>query len=185
LELKNASTKKHTNDQAQRETFHSLHEFAMRICIRYTAIENDPEQSMYIGFARFFGEWQRLKFRNFSFLKSRLRDILISVCIQTEIGKSNFKEEPEGLLFPDETSALPIQSRTLSAKEIIDILRTIPFSFRVIYNMSVIDGFNEKEISSTLRIPVHTVQNRLQLARKYLHELLKHSSVQPQTFANY
>lgn len=170
-------------EQGQRQAFHLLHEFAMQICIRYSGIEDNPEELMYRGFAKLFKEWRYLKFKDADFLKDQLRNFLISVYIEIMINKTEFDVSSWDCFSSLEETVLPINSHTLSSKNIIDILRTIPLPFRTIYNMSVIDRFSEKEISSTLGISGHAVQCGLRLARKHLSELLTHSVLNKQSFA--
>jgi DNA-directed RNA polymerase specialized sigma24 family protein len=181
--LKKVLGKIQDGEQSQRQVFHLLHEFALKICIRYSGIEDNPEELMYEGFAKFFKEWKHLKFKDVDFLKDQLRKFLISVCIEIKMNKTGFDISSWDCSSSLEEIILPINSHTLSNKDIVDVLRTIPFPFRAIYNMSVIERFSEKEISSTLSISEYAVQCGLRLSRKYLSELLMHSFFNKQSFA--
>lgn len=179
--MKNALLKKQNHEKDQKRVFRLFHDFALRICIRYSGVEDNPEELMYRGFARLFKEWHHLKFSDADLLKKQLRFFLISVCIDAGMRNSDFDDGFWDCSSLDEETFLPINSHTLSNKDIIDILRTIPFAFRVIYNMSVIDRFSEKEISSKLGISEYTLQCGLRLARKSLSELLAKSLLKRQT----
>jgi len=156
----------------QRQIFHLLHDFAFKVSVRYSGIESDPIEIMYKAFARLFHEGPQLKSARLDLLKETIKDLIITICIEREGLSKNIKERLSETL-PFNENDIVEHFHQLSNKQIIDTLRTIPFSFRMVYNMSVIDGYKEQTISSKLQMSVGSVLKCLRLAREHLAELLK------------
>ena len=51
-------------------------------------------------------------------------------------------------------------------------LKTIPNTLRVTFNLSVIDGYSNKEIADIMNTTTDTVKNNIYRAKKSLKELL-------------
>lgn len=60
----------------------------------------------------------------------------------------------------------------LSAEEIIRAVQTLPSSYRLVFNLYVIEGFKHEEIASQLSISVGTSKSNLSIAREKLKKIL-------------
>ena len=58
-------------------------------------------------------------------------------------------------------------------KQIIILIKELQPSYRIIFNMYVIDGFNHLEIADILKIPVGTSKSNLSRARAMLQLTIK------------
>jgi DNA-directed RNA polymerase specialized sigma24 family protein len=174
--LKKPKSISEADTTSQKQIFYELYEFALKICIRYTSCQNEPEQVMYEGFARLFRNARLTKFVSLQFLQKKIKEILISICIEREKKKIDLEKDSEDELFLSREPRANTTALSLSDKQIIDILRTIPFVLRAAYNMSVIDGFDDQRISLMLGIPISSVQYYLSLAREQLSQLLQHTT---------
>lgn len=61
-------------------------------------------------------------------------------------------------------------------KELITEIKKLPPSYRVVFNMYVIDGFSHQEIAGRLGISVGTSKSSLFKARIHLQKLIKSNS---------
>ena len=57
-------------------------------------------------------------------------------------------------------------------KELIEHVRNLPPSYRIVFNMHVIDGFSHQEISDQLNISVGACKSNLSKARAHLKKIL-------------
>lgn len=169
--------KKENHKYGERQLFFLLHEFAMRICYRYSSIEDDPTIPFYNGFARLFQTKKEFNYSSENEIepafRNSFRDILIDSCI--EHGKHNSKQMDRNL--PGSINQyLQANKRerleTLPAKLVIDVLRSLSFPYRTVFNLSVIDGYIYENISSKLQIPVSSVEYNLKKAREELNKLI-------------
>jgi RNA polymerase sigma-70 factor (ECF subfamily) len=60
----------------------------------------------------------------------------------------------------------------LSEQEIIDAIQLLPPSYRIVFNLYVIEGFKHEEIAHELNISVGTSKSNLSVARNKLKRIL-------------
>lgn len=60
----------------------------------------------------------------------------------------------------------------LSEKEIIAAIQLLPPSYRMVFNLYVIEGFHHEEIANQLNISVGTSKSNLSIARNKLQKIL-------------
>ncbi|MEM8893143.1 MAG: sigma-70 family RNA polymerase sigma factor [Bacteroidota bacterium] len=61
----------------------------------------------------------------------------------------------------------------LTNEQLVSIINEMPEGYRFVFNMSVIDGYNHREISDQLDIAESTSRSQLTAAKKLLRERLK------------
>ena len=161
------------NDRSsQKQLFQLLDEFALRICYRYAGIGQDHMICVYESFLKLYKNLAlfpiNLEFNELLQIKNWFKTILIETCIefaqqenQFSLNRHNSSIEGNSELF-----------RQLSNKELIDRLRMLAFPHRVVYNLSVIDNFELKEISNKLMIQPEDVTLYLQHAKDQLRRLI-------------
>jgi len=169
------------NDRiGQKQLFFLYNEFALRICYRYAGIEQDPTIFMHEAFVRLFKSISQLEYNAWSHdkhsFKNWFKRILIDSCI--ELGKPSHGQIEDSLFESVQYSELNKNERIdLSAKDIIDILRSLPFGYRTVFNLWVIDGFSYQDISMKLKVPIDELRFDLMKARENLRKLLQPISV--------
>lgn len=171
--MKNFTTGKTNLDKSQKKLFYLLYPFALRICVRYTNISENPDTHLYDGFAHFFSSRQYKGLGTLDQLKDRLRKVLIGICVEKErysiLNSGNISEAA----FDLEGEAY-VTTVSQSSREIVDIVRKMPFIPRTVYNLCIIDGFSDEQISLVLDIPESSVHSYVSMVRKTLsHEFGK------------
>ena len=61
----------------------------------------------------------------------------------------------------------------LTAKELTVLIQSLPLGYRLVFNMHEIEGYNHKEIATSLNITVGTSKSQLSKARKMLQRKLE------------
>lgn len=162
----------HTKEKAQQQLFYLLYEFALKTCYRYTSTNQQPELRAHEGFVRLFRQNRRVVHSDPKEAKRVLHRILIELCLEKE--NEQFSQQID---FAGDVPFRPMQKdvgfKTLSDKEMMDLLRALPFPLRAVYNLSVIDGFDDVSVSAVTGIPMRSVPAYLSQARMALEEAIR------------
>ena len=103
-------------------------------------------------------------------LKAWMTKIAINCCLK-ELRKAKrlvFTEEPD--VFENRIQ-LPDVYEKLSAEDVLVLLDRLPLSYRIIFNLHVVEGLSHKEISQLLGIQVSHSRTKLTRARDMLQEI--------------
>jgi hypothetical protein len=157
----------------QRQQFFSLYEFALRVCYRYCSIIQNPEPYIYDGFVNFFKSAGPSLYKvqsESSSLKYSFKCVLIDTYIKEE--GANADPEKQSIHLIGLSRNKPAQSiESYSAKEIVNTLRRLPFTLRMLFNLSVIDRFSNEEISLLMQMPANSVETYVAKARNELKKM--------------
>ncbi len=103
-----------------------------------------------------------------------LRTIMINTAID-DLRKNSFMPEigaiPEDVWMIEDKSAGSDQS--ILYKELVKEVKKLPPSYRLVFNMYVIDGFTHQEIANQIGISVGTSKSNLSKARALLQSFIK------------
>ena len=99
----------------------------------------------------------------------------IAVNCSITFQKKHFQKyhEPDVLHDSIQHCEIPEVYSTLGKEEILSLLSELPRSLYVVFNMSVIEGYNHKEISEILGISEGTSRASLSRARARVVEIIK------------
>ena len=61
----------------------------------------------------------------------------------------------------------------LSLQEMLELIQQLPYGYRTVFNMYVIDGFSHKEIAAELNVSISTSKSQLMKARNMLQKKIK------------
>jgi RNA polymerase sigma-70 factor (ECF subfamily) len=141
------------------------------ICLRYTKNQMEAEDVLQEGFIKVF---RCLKdYRNDGSLEGWIRKTMVNTAINFYRQRLKFQKDislelSEPINHEDE-SALD----KLSAKELLTLITELPDGYRVVFNLSVIEGYTHKEIGEMLNISENTSKSQLSRARSVLQNKLK------------
>jgi RNA polymerase sigma factor (sigma-70 family) len=103
-----------------------------------------------------------------------MRTVMVNTAIDY-LRKNNFLSEigtlPDSVWDQEDRSSG--SDGVLLYKELIQEVRKLPTSYRLVFNMFVIDGFSHNEISERLGISVGTSKSNLSKARALLQKIIK------------
>jgi len=153
----------------------------MKIVFRYIYQYEKSVDVVNDGFVKLFSHFEKFKMavgeeENKKLLMGYIKKIMVNCAIDA-LRKENMIPEIGG--FPDfiwdYTNKEFNADQLLLYKQLIIMIKELPPTYRVVFNMYVIDGFNHLEIADILQIPVGTSKSNLLRARTILQTKIKKS----------
>ena len=139
-----------------------------RLCTRY--IENNEEAADVLieGFMKVFDNVKKFEYKNDQAFEAWIKKIIINQCLGALRNKRRIVKLREEM----NVQEVHDQESEIAAYEIIELIRLLPKGYRVIFNLSVIDGYSHKEIAEILAISESTSRSQLTRARNLLKNIL-------------
>ncbi len=170
-----------TNDpKYQKILYEKYYAFALKIVFRYIYNYEEALEVTNDGFVKFFKRIDKFKYEKQEDIEKLLFGWLRKIMIHTSIDllrKKMLLPEIGGI--PD--SVWEITDKSASAdqmtiyKELIMLVKKLPPTYRIVFNMQVIDGYTHVEIAEALGIAVNTSKSNLLrakvLMKKYLSQM--------------
>lgn len=166
------------NDRnSQRDLYHWLYDYAMKICYRYVNRTEEAEELTSESFVKLFRNIQQFdgnrNGETEALLKGWFKRIVVNTCID-HLRRSHLKLvsqeiSEEGEVFMD-TQETGIDK--LMYQEIIDAIRLLTPVYRTVFNLFVIEGYTHEEISAQLNISVGASKSNLSKARHNLRKII-------------
>ncbi|TAF25683.1 MAG: RNA polymerase sigma factor [Runella slithyformis] len=155
---------------AQRALFKLFFSYAKSICLRYSSNQEEAEEVLNDGFLKVFKNIQKYDL-NQPF-KAWLRTILVNTCIDYYRRREKYTYE----LDVERVENSPFDENVLdkiAADEILAMVQKLPNSYRTVFMMHVIDGYNHREIADLLHINEGTSRSNFLKARAKLQDMIK------------
>jgi len=156
---------------AQESLYRHFYVQMLRICSRYLKTMDIAQEAVNEGFLKVFQNIQ-----TFDAQKGELGAWVCTIMIRTAIDYNRkelkFFTEAFDDQDNDEYFIDPDALNKLYADDLLKSIRQLPDATRVIFNLSVIDGYSHKEISKQLLITESTSRWHLSEAKKKLRLLL-------------
>jgi RNA polymerase sigma-70 factor (ECF subfamily) len=141
----------------------------MGICLRFSRNHEEAVEIVNDGFIKIFGKLNHYT-KGLSF-KGWLRKVMVNSAIDyyrknekyyhsLDISHGQYEEAAESVL------------DKLSEREIIAVIQSLPPSYRMVFNLHVIEGFKHDEIAHLLNISTGTSKSNLAIARSKLQKIL-------------
>ena len=154
---------------AQKQVFELYAPKMMSVCMRYGRHRLEAEEIMQDGFVKVFTNLHKFEYKG-SF-EGWVRRIMVNTALKL-VSKKSFKSEQIGLEGYQERSVDPVVYAKLSAEDMLRLVDKLPTGYRTVFNMSVLDGLNHREISEALGIKVSTSRSQLVKARNMLQDMI-------------
>lgn len=156
------------NVNCQRALFDQYAGVLMSVCLRYTPDTVEAEDALQESFIKIFKVIHKFRFQG-SF-EGWLKKIAVTTCLEKlRQKKMQFREVPSG---KTDAGFQPEIFSTLSEKEIISVISTLPDGYRIVFNLYILDGYSHDEIANLLGIKPVTSRSQLLKARKMLQKIL-------------
>ncbi|RZK82277.1 MAG: RNA polymerase sigma factor, partial [Pedobacter sp.] len=146
------------------------HSDMLRLCCRYLKSDDLAKEALNSGFLKIF---QHIK--EFDEMKGELstwiRTIMVRTCIDLRRKELKFAthspiEETDEIFIP------PSILEKLYAQDLLHYIRQLPLATQLVFNLSVIDGYNHKEIAEQLDIGEATSRWHLSEAKRKLRIMI-------------
>lgn len=160
------------NRTFQEHLYQLYYSMFLKVCARYAKDMGDAEQLLNDGFLKIFTQVDH--FKNAGSFAGWMRRIMVNTCLDY-LKKTSLKEDMVMHVnsIPVEESNLPVSNEGMENVEFKDLLKMIqelPAITRTVFNLSVFDGYNHKEISDRLEISEGTSHWHLHHARNLLQK---------------
>jgi RNA polymerase sigma factor (sigma-70 family) len=154
--------------KAQRQVVDLLAPFLFSVCKRYERSTADIQDRVQEALILIFNNIEQFRGGEKEFMHWSQR-IAINVCLQ-KFRKKNF------LLEAMDTCHEPVESPDIFSKmgvdEILQVLDILPDNQRIVFNLSVLDGYTHAEISQEMNIEISHSRTLLTRARAALQDII-------------
>lgn len=154
------------NRLAQKELFDKNSSKMLSVCRSYVNDFHHAEDCMLKGFVKVFKNIDR--FKSEGSFEGWIRRIMVNECL-------DFIKLNKRLMYLDETE---IESETAEWEEDLtgidaqELLDQLPESYRMVFNLFVLEDYSHKEIAEALSITESNSKSQLLRAKKKLKELI-------------
>lgn len=165
------------NHRDQKALYERYYGYCLKIVFRYIFRYDKAVDVVNDGFVKVFGKLHTFHYENSSkvemILMGWMRTIMVNTAID-RLRKDNFLPEigliNEGIWIEDKSQG---SDQSLLYKDLIQEVKKLPPTYRIVFNMYVIDGFTHQEIANQLKIAVGTSKSNLSKARGLLQSFIK------------
>ncbi|CAN5806281.1 sigma-70 family RNA polymerase sigma factor [soil metagenome] len=175
---------KRLDQRSQKVFYEQFYGFSLKIVFRYVYRYDRSVDVVNDGFVKIFRNIDTFECANDidfeKILFGWIRRIMVNTAID-ELRRNNMIPEIGGI--PDSVWEEPDRSgsadQLILYKELVSEVKSLPPSYRAVFNMFVIDGLSHQEIAKVLGISVGTSKSSLSKARVQLQKIIQKNS--PQT----
>lgn len=159
------------NPQAQEELYTRFAPKMFGICLRFTKNKMEAEDVLQEGFIKIFTYLKN--YRSEGSLEGWIRRTMINTAINYY--KKRAKQFSDIQIEQMEITENEAESAIdkLSANELLSVIQELPDGYRMVFNLSAIEGFTHKEIGNMLGISENTSKSQLSRARTALQSKIK------------
>ena len=158
------------NRKAQREMVDFLSPFLYAICRRYSDNQEDAKDLLQESLISIFNNIDQCQSNETPIFKGWCRRIAINTALAKK-RKRGFKMEIIRDLEIKQANIPPIHSQ-LNVEDILAFLKQLPQNQRIVFNLSVIDGYSHREIAQFLNIKESSSRTFLSRAREHMQRLI-------------
>jgi len=158
------------NRKAQEELYAKYSGQMYAVCLRYSKAQQEAEDILQESFVKVFKQLD--KFRGESDLVFWIKRIVINTALNAQRSKlylypmvdiDDYKEEQDKALYPAD----------FTMEELMNMIRKLPTSSQVIFNLFAMEGYKHHEIAEMLEINVGTSKSQYARARQLLQDQMK------------
>lgn len=154
---------------ALKELYERFYPTLMPVCLRYAKDEHEAKDLLHEGFIKAFRYID--KYNPGTSLEAWMRRVMVNNCIDHYRKQHKYKVQDLDTAYNLKNGDASVLE-DLSANEIVKAIQNLPSTYRSVFNMYIVEGFNHKEIAEKLQISESTSRSNLVKARKKLQEVL-------------
>lgn len=160
------------NERTAQEGLYKLFYAEMlRLCYRYLKSDELSKEALNAGFLKVFQHIDTFNEKKGE-LGGWIRTIIVRTCIDIGRKEIRFNQENNTLEEAADIFMSPAILDKLYAEDILKYIRLLPDATRLVFNLSVIEGYAHKEIGEQLNIRESTSRWHLSEGKKLLREML-------------
>lgn len=160
---------------AQRRLYDLISGKMMALCLRYARNQEEAEDILQEGFMRIFRKIDT--FKGNGSLEGWARKVITNIAIR-HYQKNSRLHVVVGLDEVEYEMGEDVLGQSFAEDELLEMIRSLPDGYRMVFNLFAIEGFSHEEIAKKLEITVGTSKSQLARARKSLRTMLENQQVQ-------
>ena len=164
------------DQRAQKELFDKYSPKMMGVCLRYMKNKEQAEDALQDGFVKVFSKLNLYKGKGS--LEGWVRRVLVNTCLDQirKKVKLNMNVSMDEVEYMIEHNGYIIEG--LSAKDLLEMVNSMPDGYRVVFNMFAIEGYSHKEIAKELGVSENTSKSQYLRARGYLRIKMEEQGIE-------
>ncbi len=139
------------------------------VCLRYAQTSFEAEDLMHDGFVKVFRHLHTFKFE--CPLGAWVRKIMVNTALSEYRRKSRQAEFTELEVVMNVAEPDP-EMGSFAAEELMELVRSLPDKYRLVFNLFAIEGYTHKEVAEMLGITEVTSRSQFMRARQMLREMV-------------
>jgi RNA polymerase sigma-70 factor (ECF subfamily) len=158
------------NQNAQSLLYKQFFGYSKSVCLRYSSNQEEAKEILNEGFLKVFNNLDKY-LPELSF-KAWLRTIMVNTALNYYRDNKKYNQE---ISFDDVEDPIYDEDiiNKISADEILVLVQKLPPSYRTVFVMHVVDGYNHREIGEILEINEGTSRSNFMKARVKLQSLVQ------------
>ena len=156
------------NSKAQELFFKKFYSFAMQTAMRYSRDEHDAADILSVSFTKIFRSIHSFDFNKGS-LHAWIKKVVINEALTQLKSRQKFNHAEIIDSVEEHKTGNPVMDR-IDAKDLLEQLRKLSPVRQFIFNLYVVEGYNQEEISLITGIKTGTCKWHLHEARKELQQ---------------
>ncbi len=156
--------------EGQRKLFEHFFGYAMNICLRYSRSREEAEEVLNNAFLKVFSNLDKYD-PSYPF-KTWFRSLLIHAAVDYyRINQKYpvFLELQTSMEISCDSTPIP---PVLSSEDVLPILQKLTPGYRIVFNLSVMEGYSHEEIAELLGISASASRSNLARAKEKLRSLM-------------
>ncbi|MCD6013355.1 MAG: hypothetical protein K0Q79_3217 [Flavipsychrobacter sp.] len=159
---------------SQKYLFDTYSDGMLMVCLRYVKNLPDAEELMLNGFYSFFKSIDRFVYNDKGSIGAWLKKIMVNECLMFLRKKNELRMVDEGHA---EEIGVDGDLSKINAREIFQLVMTLPSGYRTVFNLFCLEEYTHKEIAKMLGITEGTSKSQLNKARLMLQKMLKEKQI--------
>jgi len=154
---------------AQKKMYEDNYPVMMATAMRYAGNNEDALDILHESFIKIFKNIY--KYQTGTSVNAWIRKIVVNTAI--DFYRRDMRRKSEELDVASYVNTdIPDAVSNLSSEEILKALQRLPYSYRSVFNLYVIEGYSHREISEMMNINESTCRSNLVKARTKLRDIL-------------
>ena len=154
--------------KAQEQLFREFSPKLFSVSLKYSRNYTEAQDNLQEGFLLIFSKVQQYAFKG-SF-EGWMKKILINHIIQ------QYRKEPFLSLIEDDIiEEVEVECNDISIEYLMKIIQGLPDRYRLVFNLSAIDGYSHQQIAKMMNISIGTSKSNLHRARMILKKKIEYN----------
>ena len=144
------------------------------VCLRYSKTREEAEDVLQDAFMKILDKISY--FRGDGSFEGWMRRIMVNTALRSR-DKRVMKFEPGNIDDVIEPAIGSVVIGEMNVKEIMKLINQMPEGYKLVFNLSAVEGYSHKEIGKILGINESTSRSQYARARKYLMNLMEKAEI--------